>query len=295
MWREHRLQRDDHALAWFTFGDPVPGRPPLVMLNGGPGDDHRYLRPVAERLAAGRACVLYDQRGCGASRLDRLDGASLHVDRFVADLDALRAALGVDRIDLFGHSWGAILALLYTLAHPGAVARQVLVGMGPLSPALAEVAAANLHQPLSAAERAALLELRAARKAAVAAGDRARHAELHIRQMRDFAVRAWFWDPAAGARFADAFATGYGFNPLVTPHVWPTVQAIDILGRAEGLAVPTLAVYGAQDFEPVAQAYLLRERMPHAEACLINRCGHVPWLEQSEAFYGAVEGFLAGA
>lgn len=106
MWREHRLPRDDHALAWFAFGDPSPGGAPLVLLNGGPGDDHRYLRPVAERLAAGRACVLYDQRGCGASRLDRLDGDTLHIDRFVADLDALREALGVARIDLFGHSWG---------------------------------------------------------------------------------------------------------------------------------------------------------------------------------------------
>ncbi len=293
MWREHRLPRDDHALAWFAFGDPSPGGAPLVLLNGGPGDDHRYLRPVAERLAAGRACVLYDQRGCGASRLDRLDGDTLHIDRFVADLDALREALGVARIDLFGHSWGALLALLYAIAHPGAVARQVLVGMGPLSPALADVATANLHQPLTEDERRALAELRAARKAAAAAGDWARHAELHIRQMRDYAVRAWFFDPAAGARFADAFAAGYGYNPHITPHVWPTVQAIDILARAAGLAVPTLVVYGEQDFEPTAQAYLLGAVMPHVTACLINRCGHVPWLEQADAFYGAVERFLA--
>lgn len=293
MWQPHTLRRDDHDLAYFTWDfDPVGSGPPLVLLNGGPGDDHRYLRPVAERLGRGRRCVLYDQRGCGESRLAYLDETTLHIDQFVADLDALREALGVKRIDVLGHSWGAMLALIYTMTHPEGVARQVLVGMGPLNPELADVATANLLQPLSDDERASLADLKAARRAAVAAGDMAAQAKLHIRQMRDFSSRAWFFDRGAAARFADDFGALYNFNPLVTPHLWPTVQAIDILAGIEGLDVPTLAIYGQQDFEPITQGYLLRERMPHVDVCLINRCGHVPWREQPERFYAAVEAFL---
>lgn len=293
MWQSYTLPRGDHDMACFVLDPdpPAPG-PPLVMLNGGPGDDHRYLLPVAERLGHGRRCVLYDQRGCGASRLARLDDTTLHIDRFVEDLDALRQTLGVDRIDLLGHSWGAMLALIYTMTHPAGVARQILVGMGPLDPELADVAQANLLQPLSDDERADLADLKAARRAALAAGDLAAQAALHIRQMRAYSSRAWFYDRAAAARFAEDWAALYNFNPLVTPHLWPTVQAIDILAGIDGLAVPTLAIYGQQDFEPITQGYLLRERMPNVDIHLINRCGHVPWREQPERFYAAVEAYL---
>jgi proline iminopeptidase len=284
----HTVTTDEVDLACTILGDG----PPLLFINGGPGDTHRYLLPVAERMADRFRCILYDQRGCGASRLDRLDDATLHVQRFVADIEAIRCDLGYDRLNVFGHSWGAMLALIHAAVHPDSVERQVLVGLGPLDAAQSAVARANLLRPLDPAERAALAALKQARKDALEADDLANHAEMHIRQMREFSARGWFHKPEAAAAFAEAFAAGYDCNPRITPHVWPSVMAMDIFGQIEGLTVPTLVVYGCQDFEPITQAYLLRERMPRAEVCLINECGHVPWLEQPEAFYEAVASFL---
>jgi pimeloyl-ACP methyl ester carboxylesterase len=114
-WQEHRLARPDVALAWFDAGprrtaggeDASAHRPasPLVFLHGGPGMDHRHLEPAAAPLTDAFRCVLYDQRGDGASLLCRLTPAALHPDRHVEDLDALRTELGLERLTLVGHSW----------------------------------------------------------------------------------------------------------------------------------------------------------------------------------------------
>ena len=137
-WQEHALPLPDHNLAWYELGSG----PTVIGLSGGPGDDHAYLRPVAEPLASRFHWVLYDQRGTGRSVLKRLVEETLHPDRFVEDLEALRTHLGEERVSLVGHSWGANLALLYSAAYPDRVERAALVALGPLDAELAAVAAA---------------------------------------------------------------------------------------------------------------------------------------------------------
>ena len=64
-----------------------------------------------------RSVVFYDQLGCGQS--DQPDDRSLwHIDRFVAEVDTVRHALGLERVHLLGHSWGGWLAIEYMLARP---------------------------------------------------------------------------------------------------------------------------------------------------------------------------------
>lgn len=116
---------------WYrVMGEPSdsPGKRPLVFLNGGPGvpwpDRHHWFDDLA---AAGRPLVLYDQLGCGRS--DRPDDPSLWtVELFVAELTALRRALGLDAVHLFGLSWGGMLALEYALTQPDGLLSMILVG-----------------------------------------------------------------------------------------------------------------------------------------------------------------------
>src|SRR5712691_6871079 len=87
-------------------GDGVP----VLILHGGPGAASYYMQPLADRLAAHRPAIVYDQLGCGRS--DIPDDTSLWtVDRSVAEVDAVRAALGLDRCHLLGQSWGGWLAI----------------------------------------------------------------------------------------------------------------------------------------------------------------------------------------
>src|SRR4051794_14207829 len=81
----------------------------LLVPPGGPGMPSHYLEPLAG-LAAERPVVLYDQLGCGRS--ERPDDPSLWtVSRAVAEVEAVRRALGLGRVHVLGHSWGGYLAL----------------------------------------------------------------------------------------------------------------------------------------------------------------------------------------
>jgi len=99
-------------------------RPPLLVLHGGPGAGHDYLEPLAD-LAADRPVVFYDQLGCGRS--DKPDNPALWtVDRFVAEVEAVRRALNLNQFHLYGHSWGGWLAIEYLLGQPRGVQAVVL-------------------------------------------------------------------------------------------------------------------------------------------------------------------------
>lgn len=105
-------------------GDPAGPRLPLVMLHGGPGGSHHgFVRALP--LAAERAVILYDQGDCGRSE-GAMDAATWRIERFVAEIDAVRTALGIARWHLLGHSWGAALALAYAAPRPDALAGFIL-------------------------------------------------------------------------------------------------------------------------------------------------------------------------
>ncbi len=114
-----------HAIYWEESGNPR-GKP-VVFLHGGPGGgtDARmrcFFDPARYRI------VLFDQRGCGKSRprASLVDNTTWHL---VADIEALRVHLGIERWQVFGGSWGSTLALAYAQSHPDRVTELVLRGI----------------------------------------------------------------------------------------------------------------------------------------------------------------------
>ena len=105
-------------------GDLTSPRPPLVLLHGGPGSSHWYFLNVTS-LAGERAVILYDQLDSGRSDTPD-DPANWQVPRFVAELEAIRAQLGVPRWHVLGASWGGTVALEYAARKPAELAGLVL-------------------------------------------------------------------------------------------------------------------------------------------------------------------------
>ncbi len=102
---------------WWRISGSGSGTP-LLLLHGGPGAGHDYLEPLAS-LAVDRPIIFYDQLGCGRS--DKPDDPSLwRMERFVAEIDALRRALNLEQVGLYGHSWGGWLAQEYMRSGTGA-------------------------------------------------------------------------------------------------------------------------------------------------------------------------------
>ncbi len=105
----------------------APDGVPVLVLHGGPGGGcspamRRYFDPDVYRV------VLFDQRGCGRSRPTASVESNTTWD-LVADIEAIRQALGIERFVLFGGSWGATLALVYAITHPERVCHLVLRGV----------------------------------------------------------------------------------------------------------------------------------------------------------------------
>ncbi len=100
---------------------------PVVFLHGGPGSgcnptQRRFFDPAHYRI------ILIDQRGCGRSRpLGAIEQNT--TDDLIADIEAIRMTLEIDKWLVFGGSWGSTLALAYAVQHPTKVTGLILRGI----------------------------------------------------------------------------------------------------------------------------------------------------------------------
>ena len=101
---------------WYKIVGEPSEKTPLVLLHGGPGGCHNYMEPyeaIAERY--GRQVITYDQIGCGKSNIPHQEDDFYEIQLWVDELAALREHLGLEKMDLLGHSWGTMLAMEYVL------------------------------------------------------------------------------------------------------------------------------------------------------------------------------------
>lgn len=106
---------------------------PVVFLHGGPGRDFHYIIDALRPQLAHHQFILYDQRGSVLSPVPEKAISTLTEKMMVQDLETLRVALGEDKLTLFAHSYGTVLAMAYFKAHPEHVERLILAGTFPPS------------------------------------------------------------------------------------------------------------------------------------------------------------------
>ncbi len=267
------------------FTRRVGAGPLVIVLHGGPGASHDYLLPQYDRLATGRELFYYDQRGGGQSPVPRETPVGWREQ--VADLDALRAALGLERLTLCGYSWGGLLALLYFTEHPDRVERLALV-----SPA------AITHEwraqfEIEFARRMADPAVVAARDELRASGLRERDPAAYQRRAFELSVAGYFRD------FRDAVKlTPFRVVARTQQAVWDSLGAWDLRSRLASLKGPlptphSLVLHGTFDPIPIASsrevAGLLGEELVELPV------GHCPHVEATDAFVRALDGFLPRA
>jgi proline iminopeptidase len=112
-----------------TFGDPA--NPVVIAIHGGPGGDYRSILSL-QALADEYYVVFYDQRGTGLS--PRVDSENLTLEGSIADLNSIVDAYSNGgKVNLVGHSWGAMLASAYLGKYPDKVDHAVLAEPGFLT------------------------------------------------------------------------------------------------------------------------------------------------------------------
>jgi proline iminopeptidase len=136
---------DDYTYHAETFGDPA--NPVVITLHGGPGGDYRSNLAL-QALADEYYVVFFDQRGAGLS--PRVDPEELTLASAIEDLDSIVDYYGHgEKVNLVGHSWGAMLASVYLGQYPDKVDHAVLAEPGFLNSEFAEKWAEGTQMHLS--------------------------------------------------------------------------------------------------------------------------------------------------
>ena len=274
---------------WVTTGDGArlwaesSGHgPALVLCHGGPGY-WDTLGPVAAMLDDAFSVVRWDQRGCGRSA----DGDGPYsIAQSVADLDAVRAHFGAERIVLGGHSWGASLALHYALAHPERV-ETLLYSCG--------TGLEWAHGPRQAygVERSARLGDDLARVTELDDRPRTADEEHELRLLMDatnYADRSRA-RALAEAHLDERFAVNWAANASINAETKAVDPAV-LASACAGLDVPVLVLQGAGDSRPLASCDTLVAALPRVTRVILPDAGHEPWHEAPMAMRIALRGFL---
>ncbi len=258
---------------------------PLLVLHGGPGVPHDYLDNLGE-LGDGRPVVFYDQLGCGRS--DRPTDVELWtVDRFVRELGQVRAALGLDEVVLYGHSWGAMLATEYLLTQPKGVKGLILAG-----PALDMAQwAADANALVATLDPATQATIRDAEASGTTGSDAYQAAVGQFYQR--YLCRRDPWPQAV----QDAL-TGMNesiYRRMCGPSEFTltgTLKDVDLTPRLHEIDVPTLVICGEFDEArpPTCRAYAAK--IPGADFVEIEGAAHLANDDRPEAYLAALRDWL---
>jgi proline iminopeptidase len=259
---------------------------PLVVVNGGPGFDHTYEHvtlPGAvsawETLSKKRRVVFYDQRGNGRSGA-LAQGQSCTLADQIDDLDAVRAHLGAETIDLLGHSWGGYLVMAYAARHPEHIRHLVIVDSA--APKWSDTVFLFKDIFPEGVERSDGYNF------ADALGDR---------RATDAGLREYFQWLFYSPEHRDAFAAQVHpevFAKAVNQAVEGDLQRYDLNPELPKFKFPALVVTGRFDINVAPSvAYKIHKAIPGSKFVVFERSGHLPFYEEPDAFVRTLEEFLS--
>ena len=253
---------------------------PLVVANGGPGFDHTYLHlsGVWDTLAKNRKVVLYDQRGLGKSSPLK-PGQSCTLRDQIEDLEALRAHIGADRIDLLGHSWGGYLVMAYAARYPRHIRHLVIADSA--APKFSDTVFLFKDVFPEGVEREDAVDF------ASTLGDKSAH-QIQLREY--FAML--FYSPekrdAALAQLGDG-----GENVQINETIVHDLDQYDLNPELAKYRFPTLVITGRYDMNVAAVvAYKIHKAIPGSRFVVFDRSGHLPFYEEPDKFLETLETFL---
>ncbi len=269
-------------IATFTYG-AMSANTPVIAVNGGPGLSHVYMIQNdvwTRRVAAHRQVTFYDQRGTGASQMKQ-PGAPQSMDAQVGDLEAVRASLRADKVDLVGDSYGGLLASAYAGAYPGHVGALILSDS-------AAPGFASLHPRLDEVYPDVISEAKAQTAKLMGPDKETKAADLQLRAH----FRMIFYSPELCNRYLSN-APDLGSTPAVGEAVSKAIEHLDLMPQMAQFRFPVLVLQGRFDLNVTPDvSWNVAHRIPGAQLVFFEHSGHLPYYEEPDKYVSVVDGFL---
>lgn len=278
---EGRLEINGTSLFYKTMGSGEP----IVVLHGGPGFDHRQFLPYIWELAERHKVILYDQRGTGLSS-GPIDSTSISIDSFVADIEAVRDAFGIERMNLLGHSWGGILAMHYGIRHPENLRSLILCSTAASFESFAEMRATYEANRLP--EDTALLQ-------EIYSSEEFQNGDpLEVEKFWRVYFKPYFADQELASKLDLQFTSNSIKNGNeVAGFIFQSIGKFDLHEDLQVIRCPTLIIHGDADPMPVKYAEMIHESIEGSELVIVEGAGHWLFVDATEIFRSSVFDFLA--
>ncbi|HEX6124239.1 MAG TPA: alpha/beta hydrolase [Pyrinomonadaceae bacterium] len=268
----------------------------LVMVHGGPGNSLESIRADMEPLAKGRRVIYYDQRGQGRSELIK-DGKKLAYEYHIADLEALRQHFKLEKMKLFGNSWGGLMASLYAVAHPDRVERMVL--HHPASPTRGFLD--DMDDEISRRMPKIYKPEQIERAKKISKEEYWLQASDPVAVCREFftmVLTTYTYSQTLNIPFKGDVCAGPKESVrqwrTTNRHMWASLGDFNLMPKLAAVKAPVLVIHGAADVIPLRSSEFWAYGYPNARLFLIEKSGHISQAETPEILFPAVETFLQG-
>ncbi len=262
---------------------------PLLCLHGGPGANWLHLKPY-EALAGERRVVFYDQLGAGNSALSEPHPELWVPELFVEEVDAVREALGLERVHILGHSWGGMLGMQYATGQPEGLVSLIAES----SPASVPAWMPELQRLRSELPPEVDATLREHEESGTTDDPAYQEAEMAFYQRHLCRTDPWpDWLVECFARLEAHPEVYWTMNGPSEFHVIGTIKDWDISGDLGKIQAPTLLFCGRYDEVTPAVVEAAHRGIPGSELVIMEGSSHMAQAEEPEKTLQLVGDFLA--
>lgn len=259
------------------------GKVAVLTFHGGPGssdciDSKAWMGPLADEFCT----IFYDNRGSGRS--DDADPTTYNHKQFCEDAHYLVKHLGVEKVAIFGGSYGGFIAQEYAIYYPQEVVCMILRGTAACTLDLVENAKKNIMSQFNISKSDEEIINK------VFDGNLASNKDLEEFFRITSTIYSTRYNPLkAEARMKSARYHYKTHNELFRN----VVPKFDIREKIKNIKVPTLVIAGGKDWLiPVERAKELASLIPNAEFSLFEEAGHLVHEDFPQEFYQLVGNFL---
>lgn len=270
---------------------------PFVILHGGPGASHDYFLPYIIPLARTNRLIFIDERGSGRS--EQLEDLSQYtIENMAEDVEAVRIAMNLGKINLMGHSCGGVIAQAYALKYQQNISHLILAStfhstrqLNIVFQQIKSKMAPELRERINKMEKEGLF-------------GHGKDYEKN-RYTTEYMVAAWGegyfpylyqkrpdpnYDPASGTNSWDLYRTMWGSSGEYI--INGNLSSVEYAEKLSSVKIPTLITVGDHDECDPSIAKDMQKCIPGSELLILPKSGHMTFVDQPVMFNKAVNEFL---